>query len=163
MSDNIHFARSLVKGRIAETIFAQMFRDSGKYTVLEFGYEKIVPEIMRQSYNRENPIIESLRVAPDFAVIDQTTKEVRLIEVKYRWRLNADDILECAKKMHASWNPSYLFIATLDGFYFDEINKIISKNGNISPLVDLSAEMQSNYLQILIDFEKSTPSINRLV
>jgi len=158
MSNNIDFTRSLVKGRIAETIFAQMLRDTGNFTVLEFGYEKIVPEIMRQSYDHENPIIESLRVAPDFAVIDQTTKEVRLIEVKYRYRLEPENILDCAKKMHASWNPSYLFIATLGGFYFDEISRIIECNGYISPLTEVPNELQSKYLQILKDFERvSTP------
>lgn len=158
MSNNIDFTRSLVKGRIAETIFAQMLRDTGNYTVLEFGYEKIVPEIMRQSFGHNNPVIESLRVAPDFAVINLTTKEVRLIEVKYRYRLEPDNILECAKKMHASWNPSYLFVATLGGFYFDEISRIIESNGYISKLNEISNEIQEDYLQILKDFEKKTPT-----
>lgn len=158
MSNNIHFTRSLVKGRIAETIFSQMFRDTGEYNVLEFGYEKIVPEIMRQSYNCDDPVIESLRVAPDFAVIGLKTKEVRLIEVKYRYRLDPGEILSCAKKMHASWNPSYLFIATLGGFYFDEISKIINGNGNISPLDEIPEDFQSKYLQILQDFEKVNQS-----
>jgi len=154
MSSNIDFARSLVKGRIAETIFSQMLRDTGEYTVLEFGYEKIVPEIMRQAYSHDNPVIESLRVAPDFAVINQKTKEVRLIEVKYRYRLEPGEVLECAKKMHASWNPSYLFIATLGGFYFDEIENIINGNGYIKLFDAVPAELQEKYLQILKDFEK---------
>lgn len=154
MSSNIDFTKSLVKGRIAETIFSQMLRDTGEYTVLEFGYEKIVPEIMRQAYNHDNPVIESLRVAPDFAVINQNTKEVRLIEVKYRYRLDPGEVLECAKKMHASWNPSFLFIATLGGFYFDEIENIINGNGYIKPFDAVPAELQEKYLQILKDFEK---------
>lgn len=152
MSDNLSFTRNLVKGRIAETIFAQMFRDSGQYTVLEFGYEKVVPQLVG-NYDHNNPVIESLRVAPDFAVIDQETKEVRLIEVKYRARLDINNVLDCARKMHASWNPSYLFIATLDGFYFDEISKIIIEDGNISRLTSIPDETQSKYLQILINFE----------
>lgn len=125
MSDNLSFTRNLVKGRIAETIFAQMFRDTGQYTVLEFGYEKVMPQLVNGNYHHDDPVIESLRVVPDFAVINQESKEVRLIEVKYRQALNHKNVLECARKMHASWNPSYLFIATLDGFYFDEISKII--------------------------------------
>ncbi len=156
MSNNLDFARNLVKGRIAETIFAQMFRDTGNYTVLEFGYEKVIPELVRQNYNHENPVIESLRVAPDFAVINQDTKEVRLIEVKYRVRLDPSEIKKTAEKMHQSWNPSYLFIATLKGFYFDEITRIIDCNGYIAPLVDISKEIQSEYLEILKDFEKKT-------
>ena len=42
MSKNITFARNLVKGKIAEAIFAQMLRETKEFTVLEFGYEKIV-------------------------------------------------------------------------------------------------------------------------
>ena len=36
--------------------------------------------------------------------------------------------------MSQSWNPSYLFIATLDGFYMDEIANIIKNNGEIAKL-----------------------------
>ena len=153
MSNNISFARNLVKGRIAETIFAQMLRDNGGYTVLEFGYEKVVPQLVGQGFGHDNPAIESLRVAPDFAVINQQTKDVRLIEVKYRKTLEASNVLECARKMYESWNPSYLFIATLDGFYFDEISTILKNDGNISSLQEISWDLQQEYLQILKDFE----------
>ena len=37
--NNVLFARNLVKGKIAETIFAQMLRETNQFTVLEFGYE----------------------------------------------------------------------------------------------------------------------------
>jgi len=155
--DNITFARNLVKGRIAETIFAQMLRETKEFTVLEFGYEKIIPELVQQGYDENNITIETLKTAPDFAVINRNTKEVRLIEVKYRACLNSDEVLATAKRMHQSWNPSYLFIATLDGFYFDEINAIIKNNGGISPLKhpQINNDLQSKYLQILIDFEKN--------
>lgn len=154
--DNIIFARNLVKGKIAETIFAQMFRETRDFTVLEFGYEKIIPELLQQGYNEKNITIETLRTAPDFAVIYHKTKEVRLIEVKYLRTLNSDYIIEYAKKMSQSWNPSYLFIATLDGFYFDEINTIIENNGKISPLKDpqITEEIQEQYHKILRDFEQ---------
>ncbi len=155
MSDNVSFARNLVKGRIAETIFAQMFRDNKNYTVLEFGYEKVVPQLVGRGFGHDNPAIESLRVAPDFAVINQNTKEVRLIEVKYRQKLDINNILDCAIKMHASWNPSHLFVATLDGFYFDEIGAIISHRGEISQLEEIPADLQNEYLKILRDFEKN--------
>lgn len=152
---NITFAKNLVKGKIAETIFAQMLRETKEFTVLEFGYEKIIPELIQQGYNEKNETIETLRTAPDFAVINQKTKEVKLIEVKYRRYLNSKDILETAQRMHKSWNPSYLFIASSKGFYFDEISDIIKNNGKISRLVhpQISKEIQESFLQILVDFE----------
>lgn len=153
--ENIEFARNLVKGKIAETIFAQMHRETRNFTVLEFGYEKIIPELVQQGYKENNVTIETLRTAPDFAVINQRTKEVKLIEVKYMHSLNLDYVLKDANRMSESWNPSYLFIATLKGFYFDEIRNIIENKGKIPRLSEqlISKSVQDNYLQILIDFE----------
>jgi len=154
--DNLLFARNLVKGKIAETIFAQMLRETKEFTVLEFGYEKIIPELVQQGYQEDNVMIETLRTAPDFAIINRTTKEVRLIEVKYRSSLNSNNVLEIAKRMHQSWNPSYLFVATLNGFYFNEINEVIRNNGKIDKLKhpQISNDLQEKYLKILTDFEK---------
>ena len=151
---NDNFARNLVKGKIAETIFAQMLREMHKFTVLEFGYEKIIPELVQQG-DKNNMMIETLRTAPDFAVINKKTKKVKLIEVKYMRSLNLNYVLKDAKRMSGSWNPSYLFIATLDGFYFDEIDKIIKNKGKITQLKhpQIPDEVQKRYLQILKDFE----------
>lgn len=150
--NNIKFTKDLVKGKIAETIFAQMFRESRQFTVLEFGYEKVIPQFMHKAKNVMN---ETLRTAPDFAVIDQNTKDIHLVEVKYRKKLNYSDVLKCAKKMKVSWNPSSLFIATLDGFYFDSIEDIINNNGEIKKFNNkhISKDTQDNYLEILKDFE----------
>jgi hypothetical protein len=153
--NNILFARNLVKGKIAETIFAQMLRDTGEFTVLEFGYEKVIPELIQQSHESNDDVIETLRAAPDFAVINKTTKRVHLIEVKYLRKYNENYMLEHAKRMAKSWNPSYLFLATLDGFYFDEIKDVIAANGQMRPLHhrQINEDLQKKYLQILKDFE----------
>ncbi len=154
--DNIKFTRNLVKGKIAETVFAQILRDTKQFTVLEFGYEKIIPELVNYRESQaKNSTLETLRTAPDFAVINQKTKEVHLIEVKYLKKLNNKYVYEYAKRMSESWNPSYLFVATLDGFYFDEINKIIKMKGKIEPLnhPQIPKSLQEKYLQILRDFE----------
>jgi hypothetical protein len=154
--NNLIFTENLVKGHIAETIFAQMLRDTGGYTVLEFGYEKIVPELVQHGYGTDSQILNTLRSAPDFAVIRRTTNEVRLIEVKYRQTLLMENVLECARKMHTSWNPSYLFVATREGFYFDEVSTIIHNEGVISPFIEIPEELQNKYLQILRNFERQT-------
>jgi len=153
--NNINFTKNLVKGKIAETIFAQILRDTKQFTVLEFGYEKVIPELVSYKSSNENQILEILRTAPDFAVIDKKTKVVQLVEVKYMRRLNYDFVYKDAKRMSESWNPSYLFVATLEGFYFDEINKIIKMQGKIEALKhpQIPKTLQDKYLKILQDFE----------
>lgn len=153
---NVNFTRQLVKGKIAETIFSQMFRESGNFTVLEFGYEKVIPEMIQQGFNESNPMIETLRTAPDFAIIDRDTRQVKLIEVKYQHSLSFEYTLQAANRMSQSWNPSYLFIATLDGFYMDEIANIIKNKGVIAKLSHpkINNNLQNDYLQILKRFEE---------
>lgn len=157
MTSNEKFARNLVKGKIAETIFSQMLREVGGFTVLEFGYEKVIPELVQQGfdYDAKNGIMQTLKTAPDFAVINNREKTVHLIEVKYLKHFSKGHVLEYAKRMHESWNPSYLFIATLGGFYFDDIKTIIKNDGTISKLnhPQIPKDVQDRYLQILIDFE----------
>lgn len=153
--NNLDFARNLVKGKIAETVFAQMLRETETFTVLEFGYEKVIPELVQHGYDPKNGVIETLRSAPDFAVINQETKKVHLIEVKYLRTMNPQYVLGYAERMARSWNPSYLFVATLDGFFFGEINEIVDNRGVIAPLhhSHIPGNLQSKYLKILIDFE----------
>lgn len=155
--NNLQFTTRLVKGKIAETIFAQMLRETKEFTVLEFGYEKIIPELVQQGRKGDNEMIETLKTAPDFAVINRKTREVSLIEVKYMRTLNFGNILKYAKRMSKSWNPSYLFVATLDGFYFDKIDKIIINKGRVEKLYhpQISDALQKEYLKILTDFEKN--------
>jgi hypothetical protein len=155
MSKEINFARNLVKGKIAETVFAQMLRSTKQFTVLEFGYEKIRPELVEQNNGTETELIETLRTAPDFAVINKKTKEVHLIEVKYRHIFTPSVVLQIAKRMQKNWNPSYLFLASKDGFYFGEVKEIIAKKGKIEPLVhpQIPSKTQVEFLKILNDFE----------
>ncbi len=149
--DSIDFSRNLVKGRIAETLFEQMWRDAGVYTILPFGYERVVPELMHLHGDiQAQETMEIIRRAPDFAVIDNKNHEVHLIEVKYMRSRNGW-VLVAANKMHESWKPSYLFIASPDGFFFDKAKTIIDKAGIISPLDPqwISAELQEKYTALL--------------
>lgn len=149
------FAKNLIKGKIAETVFAQMFREADKYTVLEFGYEKIIPELVQAGYNSNRGIVETLRTAPDFAVIDNDERHVKLIEVKFRSVMNNLHILKVAERMHAAWNPSWLFVCSLDGFYFDKVDKIIANNGHMDKLSSevIPTALQVKHLGLLCEFE----------
>ena len=155
MNKDIIFARNLVKGKIAETVFAQMLRSTGAFTVLEFGYEKIIPELVGRGKGGDSEMVETLRTAPDFAVINNTTKEVHLIEVKYRARFIKQNVLDIAERMSRNWNPSYLFLASEDGFYFGEVKSLVENQGDIKRLdhPQIPVEIQSEFLKILNDFE----------
>lgn len=154
-NNDISFARNLVKGKIAETVFAQMLRSTGQFTVLEFGYEKIIPELVGRGKGGDSEMVETLRTAPDFAVINNISKEVHLIEVKYRAKFTDYNVLEIAERMSQSWNPSYLFFATPEGFHFGEVKDIIKRKGKIDLLKhpQIPAATQAEFLKILNDFE----------
>lgn len=44
MKNDFHF--NLIKGKIAELIFQQMWADAGKYTILSLGYERVLPGLL---------------------------------------------------------------------------------------------------------------------
>lgn len=154
-NNEVTFARNLVKGRIAETVFAQMLRATGEFTVLEFGYERIIPELVQQGDMKNNSLVETLRTAPDFAVINKKTKEVHLIEVKYRHTFTDKNVYDIAKRMSESWNPSYLFLASKDGFYYGEVSELVKSGGKIGLLVhpQIPKTTQDAFVKILNDFE----------
>jgi len=151
----INFSINLVKGRITETLFEQMLRDTGHFTILAFGYESVIPELAHRQHDiKAQETMEIIRRAPDFAIIDNESHEVYLIEVKYMMRPRAEWILNDAKRMHESWKPSYLFLATPEGFFFDKASIILEKGGIISKLNNpkISKKLQDKYIKILNQF-----------
>lgn len=157
--DPIIFSKNLVKGRIAETIFEQMLRDAECFTILAFGYESVLPELAHRQHDiHAEETMEIIRRAPDFAVINNETHDVHLIEVKYLMNLKAEWVLKDAKLMYESWKPSYLFLATPEGFFFDKAGDIVKNNGAIPPFIHpkIPKELQEKYLALLNNFISST-------
>lgn len=154
MSDN-DFPHKLIKGKIAELVFDQMFRAMGKFTVIPFGYESTLPEIAQSSHLVEYKLVlDQLRTAPDFAIVSHDKTEVFLVEVKYFTLHSEQEIKAIAEKIHLKWKVVWLFVATPHGFYFDSCSKIIRGDGKISRLTNnwVTQEMQDNYLEVLKDF-----------
>ncbi len=158
MKNQTEFSRQLIKGKIAEHIFEQMLREAGKFTVLAFGYENILPELMHQQQDMKmEQTMEVIRRAPDFAVINNITHDVHLIEVKYRHTLKPFEILSFTNRMYESWKPSYLFLATPQGFYFGNVSDIIKNKGKIEQLTHphISKTLQDKYCKLLNEFVDS--------
>ena len=153
--DPIRFSENLVKGRIAETLFEQMLRDAGGFTILAFGYESVIPELAHRQHDMQaEETMEIIRRAPDFAVINNDTHDVHLIEVKYMMHISAEKVLKAATLMFESWKPSYLFVATPEGFYFDKASTIVENKGMIEPLrhKQIPADLQEKYVKLLNEF-----------
>lgn len=151
------FTGMLIKGQIAEIIFEQMLRETNKFTVLSFGYEKILPELARlnQDYYNDQTML-TIRRAPDFTVISKSSKKVRLVEVKFRIKYRKEDVFSIAKDINDAWDPSYLFLATLDGFFYGSVQKCVLNEGFLPVLSDRTVpmELQEQYLEILCKYER---------
>ena len=155
MTNQTQFSRQLIKGKIAELIFDQMLREAGGFTVLAFGYENILPELMlRQHDMKAEQTMEVIRRAPDFAVINNTDHNVHLIEVKYRKQIRSSEILTFTTLMLESWKPSFLFLATPKGFYYGKVSDIVANKGKIEPLVhkQISKSLQDRYVKLMNEF-----------
>ena len=132
-----------------------MLRDTECFTILSFGYEKVLPELAHRQHDMHaEETMEIIRRAPDFAVINNESHEVHLIEVKYMMHPKTEWVLRDAKQMYESWKPSYLFLATPNGFFFDKASTIVENAGVISPFSHpkVTKELQGKYLALLNEF-----------
>ena len=154
--NNINFTYQLIKGKIAELLFAQMVRSTGAYTILEFGYENTLPSLaqMHPKSPSSAATMEIIKRAPDFTIINHTNKQVHLVEVKYMHKLSYKSTLGAARKIEKSWKQATLFIATPEGFFFDTVADVIKNKGDISPFKHpkISAKTQDSYLELLNNF-----------
>lgn len=154
--NQIEFTRNLIKGKIAETIFEQMIRDMEKYTVIPFGYEHTVPTLAQyQHIAKVKEVMENIKDAPDFALVSEDKSKIYLVEVKYQKSLSNDFVYEHAKNLLERWNPSWLFVATPEGFHCAPCSKIVENNGQISYLSPkwVDQKTQEEYLGLLNVFE----------
>ncbi len=153
--DNNAFARNLVKGKIAETIFYLLFAEAGEFTLTPFGYEHTIPALAQ--YHREvqiQPVLDIIRKTPDFILISQDKREVFFVEVKNRAIRHAEDTLHIAEELAKRWHPAWLFLASPDGFYFDSCTNIINAKGEIARLNTswVAVEIQEKYHALLNEF-----------
>ncbi len=156
MNNNIEFSKNLIKGKIAEIIFEQMFRESRKFTILRSGYEYTLPELAQYKQLPEvEKYLENIRHAPDFILITEDKKQAYVVEVKYKRHFQSKDILDIAMNNLKVWKPSWLFIASPDSFFFDSCSKIKYNYGKISRLSDrwIAKEIRDRYLKLLNEFE----------
>jgi Holliday junction resolvase-like predicted endonuclease len=153
---NIPFTQRLIKGKIAELIFAQMVRSIPDHTILAFGYENTLPSLaqMHPKNQSTEKTIEVIKTAPDFTIINHSKNEVHLVEVKYMGTITKSKVMSASKKIQKSWKKAALFVASPDGFYFDTVEDIIKNKGVISEFKHpkIKPKTQAQYLELLNEF-----------
>jgi len=157
------FSHELIKGKIAELIFELMFRETGEFIALRFGYEYTLPELAQyQNIVEVKEVLNNIRNSPDFILISNKKNEngrlnVFTVEVKYRRTREAEEIKRTAEDVLKIWDPSWLFIASPDGFFFAPCSSVVKDAGQISPLSDnwVGPELKAKYLELLRDFESN--------
>lgn len=157
MQTSADFSKQLIKGKIAELIFDQMFRRAGGFTIIPFGYETIIPEIKQYvDASNQRELLANVRNAPDFALIYHDARQVVLVEVKYRNAIDMVEIKKTAQEISAKWKQIGLFVVTPDGFYLDHCDEV----EGLSELTPLSSELvpmslQDEYKELAREFYRS--------
>jgi hypothetical protein len=152
-----NFDENLIKGRIAETIFEEMFAEVGEFIILPAGYEFKTPELAQELLTIERKdILDNIRHSPDFILLskNQNRKDVFLVEVKYRTNISIEEIKKVAEELTNRYGTVYIFVASHDSFYFDYCRNIVKNNGTIEPLSErwVRKELQQKYLRLLNEF-----------
>lgn len=151
------FARNLIKGRIAETIFELMFQSVNQYKLIRFGYEHTAPDLVSHSLHTDNnkAVLDSISDSPDYIEIDSQNR-ITLVEVKYHKQLKdiENRVLTDAQDIIDRWPEAWLFVVTPEGFFFDSAQNAIENNGFIKPLSPdtIPQERQAKYLEVVTEF-----------
>lgn len=144
--------QTLFNRKIAEVIFEQMFREAGKHIIVPIGYESTIPELIpfrRHTYVKK--IIDNLKAAPDFVMISNDKTDVIVVEVAYVPEMLPSKLGDMVHTLLRRWDPSYVFLATQHGFYFEKSSEIKAENGHIKMLSErwIRREVQDKYLDLL--------------
>lgn len=131
---------SMLKGRMAETLFEELMRQSGNI-VYRFGYEAIVQNLtqLEEKFDRYSEVGKRIRAIPDFIVIDKGGTPI-FVEVKFRWKpeLHKDDY-KMLEEINKFWSAKMVFVNCWEQPYFRVSNPpYVNKKGEITlkPLLE---------------------------
>src|SRR2546423_1713308 len=136
LKDNIDFTKSLIKGEIAQAIFEQMFIEMDTSIIIPFGYEytaTVLHQFQRGMDEQDRKDLKNVRNIPDFLLVSQQKKNAILVEVKYRRKKDIETVKKIAHEVYNRWPSTWLFLATLEGFYFGKCTDI-KETGQVDPL-----------------------------
>lgn len=113
--------RSLIKGRVAESLIATLLERAG-YRVTRFGVEELLGEVKLLSHDqyRALSLPDALRTLPDLLVTTATVSRAWLVEVKFRRSFDRESALslyDSLRRQREFWPESFAVIAIGDPFH----------------------------------------------
>lgn len=151
---NTTFTKQLIKGKIAETIFQNIFESSRKYLILPLGYENTNPVLRQFNYIKEiNGMLKRISDTPDFALIHKEDNTVMLVEVKYRREISKSKLKSLAKGICENWKDTYIFLITQEDIYLDKCSSV-KEIGEIQTLHTdiIDQKKQDQYLEMVREY-----------
>lgn len=115
------YPESMLKGRMAETLFEEMLRAAGNQ-VYRFGYEAVLQNLSQfeRHFNGSTPVGERIRAIPDFIVIDRAGVPA-FVEVKFRMDPLAaphDNTIDTLERVEKYWDALIVFVNAVEKPYF---------------------------------------------
>lgn len=127
-----NFAERMLKGRMAETLFEELMKESGN-VVYRFGYESIVQNLahLEEKFDRYTEVGEKIKSIPDFIVLDKNGKP-ELVEVKFRFKpeIHEND-LRRLDLLDRIWKAKLVLVNCWEQPYFRVANPPYVKNKKI--------------------------------
>lgn len=116
-----HFAESMLKGRMAETLVEEMLKKSGNQ-VYRFGYESTLQNLtqLEIKFDKHTEVSERMRAIPDFVVIDGKGKPA-FVEVKFRRdpiEPLHEETIDTLERVEKYWNAEMIFVNCVEEPYF---------------------------------------------
>ncbi len=116
-----HYAESMLKGRMAETLVEEMLKKCGNQ-VYRFGYESTLQNLtqLEAKFDKHTEVSERMRAIPDFIVIDGDGKPA-FVEVKFR-KDPMDELheetIDTLERVERYWNAEMIFVNCAEAPFF---------------------------------------------
>jgi hypothetical protein len=124
---------SIERGRAAEELIKDMFEETGRFTVYDFGYGAVLPEFARRQKHNQNTDgirgLRKIRSMPDLIMIDEIRRRGILAEIKHYKKYTPQAAYREAKRYEKHWPEAYLVFIADDGIRMELVPNVVKRNG----------------------------------
>lgn len=152
---NNNFPENLIKGKIVETVFQQMFLGSDQYEMYSFEATVDFSSIQHLVHHTDiQNIIDGKAPVPQCIVVPKGKDEVYIVNTLYSPSYHSQDLMVLAEKYHSQWEYSWLFFATDHHLHFDSCWNIMNSHGHMDflPYTWIPRDIQDKYRTLLHQF-----------